>query len=190
MTGLSRLIAREAAASLAGRIRDLGCGTVCDVGGGEGFLLTEVARKCPGVHYILFDLPDVVNLRVGKLEPLDVSPVRGSFFESVPRADAHILSNVIHDWPDDEALQILRNVRRAQGDSARLFLLEMMLGGEAEPLLARSTDLNMLVLTGGRERSEGEFVSLLSGAGYALHQARAIGDYTCLIEAVPVGLSR
>ena len=63
----------------------------------------------------------------------------GTFFESVPSADAHILSNVIHDWPDEEAIQILENVRRVGRPGARLFLLEMILDGDTEPLLARLT---------------------------------------------------
>jgi hypothetical protein len=188
MTGLAQLVAREASASLAERIRALGCARVCDVGGGEGFLVTEVARRCPGVAFVLFDLPEVVQPSAGKLQAAGIAASSGSFFTSVPSADAHVLSNVIHDWSDAEAVHILQNVRRAQGKAGALFLLEMMLGGDAEPLLARSTDLNMLVLTGGRERTRGEFDTLLSESGYRLVSARPIGEYTCLLEAVPMSL--
>ncbi len=186
MTGLARLVAREASASLAERIRTLGCARVCDVGGGEGFLLMEIARECPGVAFLLFDRPEVVQACAGNLQAAGIVTSSGSFFTSVPSADAHILSNVIHDWSDAEAVQILRNVRRAQRKAGALFLLEMMLGGDTEPLLARSTDLNMLVLTGGRERTREEFETLLSESGYRLASAWPIGEYTCLLEAVPI----
>lgn len=186
MRGLSQLIAREASILIATRLRASGCTSICDVGGGDGFLIAEIARICPNVECVLFDVPQVIELSSAHLSDYGVVGVSGSFFTSVPRADAHILSNVIHDWSDEEALRILKNVRRAQGQGSTLFILEMMLGGDTEPLLARSTDLNMLVLTGGRERTRDDFDSLLSEAGYRIASVQSIVDLTCLLEAVPV----
>jgi hypothetical protein len=184
MGGLSELVAREASASIAPRLEAQGCATFCDVGGGHGYLLEQLGQRLAEVQYILFEQPDVVAA-LGQAEPAPFAAVAGSFFESVPRADAHMLSNVLHDWGDEDALRILRNVRRAQPDSGRLFLLEMMLGGETEPLLARSTDLNMLVLTGGRERTREEFETLLAKAGFTIVAVGRVADLSCLVEAVP-----
>ena len=186
MRGLSQLIGREASAAIAERIRTLGCANICDVGGGDGHLITEIARLCPSTDCLLFDLPQVVEPNSADLTDRGVSAFAGSFFEAVPSADAHILSNVIHDWSDDEAVRILTNVRKAQGETAALFLLEMMLGGDSEPFLARSTDLNMLVLTGGRERTRDAFQALLARAGYGVRSVQPIADLSCLLEAVPL----
>lgn len=183
MRGLSQLAARDASAFIAERLRALGCGSLCDVGGGDGYLIGEIAAICPDVDCRLLDLPHVAEQNIARLKDRSVTVSGGSFFENVPQADAHILSNIIHDWPDDKAIQILNSVRAAQGDSGALFLLEMMLGGDTEPLLARSTDLNMLVLTGGRERTRDALEALLAAAGYRIRNVQPVADLTCLVEA-------
>lgn len=186
MRGLSQLIARDASLVIAQRIHGLRLASLCDLGGGDGHLIAEIARRCPDVACKLFDLPHVVEPNVTRLRELAVVALDGSFFESVPEASAHILSNVIHDWSDDDAIRILNNVRRAQSRAGTLFLLEMMLGGETEPPLARSTDLNMMILTGGRERTRDEFQSLLARAGYHMGEVEQVAGLTCLIEARPI----
>jgi len=186
MRGLSQLATRDASAFIAERLRALGCGSLCDVGGGDGYLIAEIAGICPEVDCRLFELPHVAESSSDILKAHGVTTASGSFFDSVPGADAHILSNIIHDWPDDKAIQILNSVRAAQGDNGALFLLEMMLGGDTEPLLARSTDLNMLVLTGGRERTRDAFEDLLAQAGYRIRSIQPIADLTCLVEATPI----
>jgi hypothetical protein len=186
MRGLSQLIAREASDLVAKRVQASGYKSLCDVGGGDGFLITEIAGICPGIECVLFDLEQVIELGGANLNGCGVAGIGGSFFNSVPDADAHILSNVIHDWSDEEAVRILKNVRQAQGDAATLFILEMMLGGDTEPLLARSTDLNMLVLTGGRERTREAFDVILAEAGYRVAGVQTVAGLTCLLEAVPL----
>jgi hypothetical protein len=96
------------------------------------------------------------------------------------------MSNIIHDWPDDKAVEILASCRRAITSDGRLVLVEMALDNADEPLLARSTDLNMLVLTGGKERRLEEFSVLLSQAGFALEYVRNIHNMTCALVARPV----
>lgn len=183
MRGLSQLVADGASVLIAERLRVLGCTSLCDVGGGEGYLIGEIASRCPEIDCLLFDLPHVIDRNCANLKLRRVATLSGSFFESVPTADAHILSNVIHDWPDDEAIKILQQVRVAQGENGTLFLLEMVLGGDSEPLLARSTDLNMLVLTGGRERTRQSLEQVLAHAGYRVRTLRPVGHLTCLVEA-------
>jgi hypothetical protein len=177
MRGLAGLVAREVAHVLAPRRHEL----ICDVGGGNGMLLSRILAASPGTRGILFDQPHVAAAAQPKNPHIEV--MGGNFFESVPAAPVHVLSNVIHDWSDADALRILQNVAAAQPADGTLYLVEMMLGGAAEPLLARSTDLNMLMLTGGRERSEAEFAGILAAAGYWIEEVRPLAELTCLIRA-------
>jgi hypothetical protein len=95
--------------------------------------------------------------------------VAGDFFEAVPEGgDAYVLRAVLHDWEDPEAIAILRSCRRAMGEHAALLILERELGGPNENPDAKFSDLNMLVLPGGRGRTVEEFAALLAGAGFGL----------------------
>lgn len=146
-------------------------GTVADLGGGDGTLLAAILRANPGVRGMLVDLPS--GLKAAPERLADVADraeiVPGDFFESVPAgADAYVLKSVIHDWDDEKAAEILRNCRAAMDPGARLLLLEQvmpeMVTPETEGIVRN--DLNMLVSTGGRERTEGEFRDLLEGTGF------------------------
>jgi hypothetical protein len=140
-----------------------------DVGGGEGALLRDILTATPRLKGVLFDLPRVV---VGASETLrgDLAArcqiVGGNFFDSVPEgADGYLLKGVIHDWPDDDALRILRNTRRAMPQDGMLVLIEKIVDSAARP--AGLMDLLMLVV-GGRERTEADFRALLTAAGFSL----------------------
>jgi O-methyltransferase domain/Dimerisation domain len=140
-----------------------------DVGGGEGALLRDILAATPKLKGVLFDLPQVVA-RASEIMQGDVAArcqiVGGSFFDSVPEgADAYLLKGVIHDWPDEDALRILRNTRRAIPSAGTLVLIEKIVDSAARP--AGLMDLLMLVI-GGRERTEADLRSLLAAAGFAL----------------------
>jgi len=140
-----------------------------DVGGGEGALLRDILTATPKLKGVLFDLPQVVA-RASAILHGDVASrcqiVGGSFFDSVPEgADAYLLKGVIHDWPDEDALRILRNTRRAIPSDGTLVLIERVVDSAARP--AGLMDLLMLVI-GGRERTEAELRSLLAAAGFSL----------------------
>ena len=95
--------------------------------------------------------------------------VGGDFFESVPEgANGYILSFVVHDWNDKDAMKILRNCRRAIRPDGKLLLIERVLKPANQADDGKLSDLNMLVLLGGRERTEAEFRMLLSDAGFHL----------------------
>ncbi|MBZ4417201.1 acetylserotonin O-methyltransferase [Myxococcus sp. RHSTA-1-4] len=167
-----------------------GYGTIVDVGGGHGHLLASILRQAPKARGVLFDQPQVVGSAGDVLRQAGVAgrceKVGGDFFSAVPGGgDLYVLSNILHDWDNTRAEHILRNCRRAMVPSGRLLLVEMMLSSEHEPDLARMTDLNMLTLTGGKERTEAEFVALLARAGFRLSSVRPLQPMTCLIEAVP-----
>jgi len=140
-----------------------------DVGGGEGALLRDILAATPRLQGILFDLPQVVA-RASEILSGDIAArcqiVGGNFFDSVPKgADAYLLKGVVHDWPDDDAARILRNTRRAIRPDGTLLLIEGIVGSTGRP--PGLMELLMLVI-GGRERSEAELRSLLASADFSL----------------------
>ena len=141
-----------------------------DVGGGHGALLIAILTRHPTLRGVLHDLPAVVEsaprAQASVADRLEIAA--GDFFESVPPgADAYLLSGVIHDWNDDAALRILKNCRRAMRPDSRLLILEQLMTSSSDPARAMM-DVLMIVLTGGRERSEADFRSLLGAAGLSL----------------------
>ena len=155
-----------------------------DVGGGEGALLGHILAATPRLQGVLFDLPYVVA-RASEILKSDVAArckiVGGNFFDSVPEgADAYLLKGVIHDWPDDDAARILRNTRRAIRQNGTLLLIEGIVDS-ARPV--GLMELLMLVI-GGRERTEGEFRSLLGATGFSLTRVIPT-ERSSLIECHP-----
>jgi C-methyltransferase len=153
--------------------------TIVDVGGGNGALLIGILGAHPHLDGIVFDLPHVVERAVKNLEASGLSErcrvVGGDFFEQVPAGgDAYLLKHVIHDWGDEHAITILRNCHRAMGPDSRLLIVEGVYPERIDQSLASrgaaANDVNMLVSTGGRQRSEAEFRSLFERAGFALER--------------------
>jgi orsellinic acid C2-O-methyltransferase len=152
-----------------------GVGTLVDVGGGDGTLLAAFLSAHPDLHGILFDTPDGVGAAAGS-ERCDV--VTGDFFTAVPTADAYVLKSVIHDWDDERSTAILTRIRDAMPSHGTLFLVEPVLAPDTAGLAAQRvtlmSDLNMLVCTGGRERTEVEFRALLDAAGLRLRDVTRV----------------
>jgi len=136
--------------------------TIVDVGGGNGSLLGAFLERHPGMRGIVLDLPETVRNEASFGERLAF--VEGSFFESVPPGDAHILSTIIHDWDDEAGKRILDTVRANAGE--RLVLLESVIEPGNEPQGAKWLDLLMLVIARGRERTEEEWRALLAASGW------------------------
>jgi hypothetical protein len=186
MTALSR---RSNAALLArydfGRYR-----TIVDVGGGNGALLVAILSAYPDLVGVLFDQPHVVGAASAVLEHAGVAErcrvVAGSFFEEIPEgADSYLLRAVIHDWKDEEAIRILGVVRRAIPSEGTVLLIERVIRSPNEGRDAKFSDLNMLVVPGGQERTCEEFVTLLDAGGFRLAGVVDTGVYSVL-EALPV----
>jgi hypothetical protein len=172
-----------------------------DVGGGEGGLLCAVLQAYPHLRGVVFDLPSVTAgarerlLEAGLAERAEV--VGGDFFEGVPRgADAYVLSWVLHDWDDESALRILKICRAAIQKAGRLLVVEMVLPSPDElrspqadylEQLAKVTDLEMLAVVGGRERTRAEYGQLLAQAGFALTQVLPLESMPwSVVEAAPI----
>jgi hypothetical protein len=164
-------------------------GTVVDVGGGTGALLASVLEAHPGTRGVLFDQAHVVVgaepvLRAaGVLDRCEV--VAGSFFSAVPEGgDVYLLKSIIHDWEDEESVRILSVCRAAMAPDAVLVLVEHDLGPPNEQPDAKLADLNMLVMPGGRERTDGEYAELFRLAGLRHSTTTIATTGHALIEAV------
>ncbi|WP_224362982.1 acetylserotonin O-methyltransferase [Hyalangium versicolor] len=166
-------------------------GTLVDVGGGRGHLLATLLNAHPGLRGILFDRPSVVANEQDAVNAhgLDArcERVGGDFFESVPSgADAYLLKYILHNWNDERTGAILRNCRRAMKPSARLLLVEQVVQPGNSPDPAKLLDLEMLVLVGGRERTEEEFRGLLADSGFSLVRVVPTRRALSIVEASPV----
>ncbi|HZS36203.1 MAG TPA: methyltransferase [Polyangia bacterium] len=147
-------------------------GTLCDVGGGRGTLLSEILIRFPRLRGLLVDSPGVLEsarVLLGQRRVLErVTLAPGNFFEAVPPgADAYLLKNVLHDWDDERCRAILRVVRRAMRPGQRLILCESLLERNDASGLAPMADAHMLIVCAdGRERSVAELHQLMRDAGF------------------------
>jgi hypothetical protein len=169
--------------------------TLVDVGGGNGALMIGILGKNPGLRGIVFDQPAAAERAKAQIAQYGLSgrcqAVGGDFFKEVPAGgDAYMLKHVIHDWDDDRAAAILRNCHRAMGAQGKLLIAEGVypprIGPSAESWGAAANDVNMLVNTGGRQRSEIEFRSLYETAGFKLTRIVPTMARVSVIEGVRV----
>jgi len=176
---------------VAGAVADAydfsGLSSVVDVGGGQGVLLEAVLAEHEHLTGTVFDQAHAVakapTLGASDSVASRWAAVSGSFFESVPPADAHILKAILHDWPDDQCVEILRICSRALNDGGVVLVVEMVLGRPGHEVDAAFSDLNMLVLPGGRERSEQEFAALFDAAGLQLTRVVHTRTWFSILEA-------
>lgn len=167
-------------------------GTIGDIGGGLGHLLKAILKSSPRSQGILFDQPHVIE-RVEADPPLSgrFTAQGGDFFRGpLPRCDAYVLMEVLHDWTDSQSREILRQIRKAAPAGAKVLVIETVLPSESAWSTGPAThfghhlDINMLVLTGGRERTPDEFARLFAESGW--WQSRVIptpGPYS-IVEGV------
>jgi SAM-dependent methyltransferase len=165
--------------------------TVVDVGGAHGVLLAAVLRANPAARGILFDLPHVIATAESAIAAEGLSQrcdlVSGDFFEAVPEgADLHLLKQIVHDWDDERATLLLRNCHRALAPAGKLLLVEMIIPPDNRPSPAQSMDLNMMVILGGRERTEEEFERLFQATGFQLERVIPTHSPFSVIEATRV----
>ena len=185
MMGVSR---SRAQAILA--VYDFGqFGTLADIGGGNGAFLAAILTKNPTVRGINFDQPHVAGKGQALFEKAGLEDraqsVSGSFFEKIPSgADGYVMKKVLHDWDDDDCIRILEVIHASCGE-AKLLLVECVIGEPNTDDTAKFSDLNMLVMPGGRERTTAEWEALLKAGGFKLTAiVSSVAD--CVIEAVAV----
>lgn len=190
----SRAMGNLAAMAARGTVQnyDFACARhIVDVGGANGDLLMAIAQAYTQVRGTIFDLPHVAEatrqaIRIhgyhGRCEALG-----GDFFQSVPTGgDIYLLKFILHDWNDAEALHILHNCRNAITPDGKLLVIEIVIPDDNHPSPAQLLDLNMLVMTGGQERTVEEYGALLAQSGFRLTRIIPTGSPSQVMEAIVV----
>jgi hypothetical protein len=159
--------------------------TVADIGGADATLLAELLATHPDRQGIVFDLPSVIPAARPTLQAAGlaerVEVVAGDFFEEVPTADVYVMSAVLHDWNNATCLRILKNVARAAPVGARLVVVEMVVPEGDAPHPTKMTDITMMGMLGGRERSVSELRRLFADGGFTLQRVvTGSGPYAAL----------
>jgi C-methyltransferase len=162
--------------------------TIVDVGGGQGNLLAAILAAAPASRGVLYDLSRVVASAPDLLRENNIADrvhiVEGSFFDGVPGGgDAYVLKNIIHDWSDDQAVQILRNVRAAAGPRAVVLLIEFVIPEHDRDFPGNWVDLEMLLNLAARERTAAEYRDLLSRAGLRMTRVVQTASPLSVVEA-------
>lgn len=168
-------------------------GVLYDVGGGNGSLLRTVLDRTPKLLGVVYDLPHVVERARPNLPPrCDV--IGGSFFESVPAYDgragsgaavAYLMRHIIHDWDDEKSLTILKNVRKVIPSNGKLLVVEGVVPPGNGRSFTKMLDLNMMLIPGGKERTEAEYRELYAKAGFKLARIVPTASEVSVIEGVP-----
>ncbi len=156
---------------------------ILDVGGGTGELSFALLGAYPNLTATVMDLPEVVRLARVPDDLLDRCKfIAGNLFEAwTIGSEAVAMARVLHDWPDDDALRILRRARSAISEGGTLYIVEMVLGNTSGR--GGLLDLNMLVMTGGKERTQGQFAELLSATGFELVDVTPTQSVSSVVRA-------
>jgi hypothetical protein len=181
----------QANEAIHARYNFAGINTLVDIGGGHGGLITSILRRNTQMRGILFDAPQVIEGAKASIAASEVADrcevIGGDFFASVPvGGDAHILKWIIHDWDDEKSVAILKNSHRALAENGKLILVEAVVPPGSELHFSKFMDLNMLVMTGGHERTETEFRRLYEASGFRLTGIVPTDSPFSVIEGVRV----
>ena len=162
------------------------CRRVVDVGGGHGQLLSAIVGLNPHLTGVLLDRASGIEAaRKGIGGPLPrCELVAGDFFAGVPEADTYALKKVVHDWDDERAGTILDNCRRAMRPGGRVLVVETIVPPGNEPNPMKLSDLNMLAVTGGMERTREHYERLFAAAGLRLARLLPTNAPLSILEAV------
>ena len=166
-----------------------GIEVVADIGGGNGTQITAILQKHPEMKGILFDLSHVVERARSTLEAAGLGDrcqlATGDFFQSVPSgADAYVMRHIIHDWDDEQSLTILKNCHAAMSSGNKLLLVESVIPPGNDPFMGKFLDLTMMLIPGGKERTEEEYRELYDKAGFDLRRIVPTSAEVSVIEGV------
>ena len=160
--------------------------TIADIAGGRGHLLRAILKSSPKTQGILFDQRHVVA-EVAPENGEKLTVVGGNFFsDAMPKADAYVLMNIIHDWPDEECVKILSAIRRDMQAHARVLIIETVVPLTQEPHLSKELDIVMMAIPGGMERTQEEYARLASKCGLQLKRMVETMSPYSILEMVAV----
>ncbi len=168
-----------------------GINTLTDVGGGLGTLMAEILTANPLMKGIVADIPSVIQEAGRIIQSLGLQErcetVECDFFSEIPAgSDGYLMSHILHDWSADQCQIILSNCHKAMKPESTLLIVEMIVPPGNQPSIAKLLDLEMLVTTGGRERTEEEFRTLLESSGFELSRTIATMESIWVIEAIRI----
>jgi hypothetical protein len=149
--------------------------TITDVGGGNGTFLMAILNTAPSAKGLVFDEEYVIDETLHSIEKNSLSHrctvLGGSFFDFIPeKADAYVMKHVLHDWNDEKSIEILRNCEKAMKSNSKLLVIESVIPIGNAPHPGKFMDINMMAMTGGKERTESEFSLLFESAGLRLER--------------------
>jgi hypothetical protein len=156
-----------------------------DIGGGLGHLLRAVLDTAPAARGVLFDLPHVIEAAAGVASERLTLQAGDFFRDALPSCDAYLVMEVIHDWGDEEAVAILKAIRRAAPPQAKLLLIERIIPNDPGPHWSKTVDIHMLTLLGGRQRTRQEYEMLFNRAGFSFVREIDTAAGISILEAVP-----
>ena len=167
-----------------------GIHTITDLGGGLGGLIIEILKANPSMKGVVAERPGVVAHLSEIIEKHGLqdrmSAVECDFFHAVPPgSDIYLLSHVLHDWPDEDCITILRNCRKAMRRDGRLLIAEAIVTPGNAFSISKLLDIEMLLMGRGRERSAEEFGTLLEAAGFRPARTKHSGESVSIVEAIP-----
>ena len=187
MSGMTAIVNEQ----ITSRYDFSGFSKIVDVGGGHGGLITSILNANPKAFGVLFDAEQVIAGARTKIEAAGLADrcaaIPGDFFKAVPAGgDAYIMKWIIHDWDDERAIRILRNIRTQMPQHGRVIIVECVVPEGDEPDFSKFFDLNMMVMTGGKERTAREFDQLLAAAGFRFLRVIPTETPTSIVEGEPV----
>jgi hypothetical protein len=166
-----------------------GIGSIVDVAGGHGLLLALILEKNPRLKATLYDMPQVIEgARTGPLQPMmnRCTLTSGNMFESVPTgADAYMMKHIIHDWPDDLCLKILKGCRAGVNSGGRLLVVDPVIPKVNDFSTGKIMDIEMLIFPGGHERTEEQFRALFVAAGWRVSRIIPTDSPVSIVEGLP-----
>lgn len=166
--------------------------TVADIGGGHGLILSTVLQANPQAKGTLFDQPYVVEGATEVLKNAGVEErverIGGDFFQEIPvKADVYLMKFIIHDWNDEQSVTILKNLAKYAEPGAKVLLIETVVEEDDHlPSVSKLMDLNMLAMTGGKERTPSEYAALFEQTGFKLTNVIFTPSPLQIVEAVRV----
>lgn len=166
-----------------------GIHSIVDVGGGHGLLLATIMARNPQMKGTLYDEPHVIEgAKNGPLKPVmeRCTIAFGDMFSSVPAgADAYIMKHIIHDWPDELCVKILKSCRKGVNPGGKLLVVDDVIQPGNDFYAGKLLDLQMLIFPGGKERTEKQFRELFAAGGWKLSRVVPTATPICIVEGIP-----